>query len=131
MDDLSLAGNCDSFIILSMMITISILPSITLIILFPYVSFVLFLVLGWLKTVDQYYYGNRNDIQRATVQNIINSVLKELAWNPDRRFIYIEQAFYQRYMDEHQDDPQIMSLMRQLISQVSKKIDRPKDIFQL
>jgi len=72
---------------------------------------------GWLKTVDQYYYGNRNDIQRATVQNIINSVLKELAWNADRKFIYIEQAFYQRYMEEHQDDPQIMSLMRQLISQ--------------
>jgi hypothetical protein len=47
---------------------------------------------GWLKTVDQYHYGNRNDIQRAGTQNIINAVVKELAWNPDRRFIYVEQG---------------------------------------
>jgi hypothetical protein len=51
---------------------------------------------GWLKTVDQYHYGNRNDIQRAGTQNIINAVVKELAWNPDRKFIYVEQAFFQR-----------------------------------
>jgi hypothetical protein len=66
--------------------------------------------------VDEYYYGNRcvasslhmqrcealppsnslppspstlcsNDIQRAQVQNVIGSVLKELEWNPDRKFI--------------------------------------------
>ena len=48
--------------------------------------------IGWLKTVDQYHYGNRNDIQRAGTQNIINAVVKELAWNPDRRFIYVEQG---------------------------------------
>ena len=47
---------------------------------------------GWLKTVDQYYYGARNDIQRAGVQNILSSVMKELAWNPDRKFSYVEQG---------------------------------------
>jgi hypothetical protein len=69
-----------------------------------------------LLQVDEYYYGNRcaasfwhmqrcealppsnslppspstlcsNDIQRAQVQNVIGSVLKELEWNPDRKFI--------------------------------------------
>lgn len=45
----------------------------------------------------QYYYGSHNEIQRAIVQNIINSVIKELAWNPDRKFIYVEQAFFQRW----------------------------------
>ena len=33
---------------------------------------------GWLKTVDQYYYGHRNDIQRAGVQYIIDSVIQAL-----------------------------------------------------
>lgn len=30
---------------------------------------------GWLKTVDQYYYGTNNSIQNAGVQYIIDSVL--------------------------------------------------------
>jgi hypothetical protein len=38
----------------------------------------------------QYYYGAQNQIQRAVVQNILNSMVKELAWNPDRKFIYVE-----------------------------------------
>ena len=63
---------------------------------------------GWLKTVDQYHYGNRNDIQRAGTQNIINAVVKELAWNPDRRFIYVEQAFFQRWWDEQDDKMQTL-----------------------
>ena len=33
---------------------------------------------GWLKTVDQYYYGHRNDLQRAGVQYIIDSVIQAL-----------------------------------------------------
>ena len=48
-----------------------------------------------LRLLRRYYYGNRNDIQRAGVQNILNSVMKELAWNPDRKFSYVEQAFFQ------------------------------------
>jgi hypothetical protein len=35
--------------------------------------------------VDQYFYGAHNEIQRATVQNVLNSMVKELAWNPDRK----------------------------------------------
>ncbi|XP_033223798.1 lysosomal alpha-mannosidase-like [Belonocnema kinseyi] len=48
---------------------------------------------GWLKTVDQYYFGHRNDIQIAGVQYIINSAVKSLQENPERRFIYVETAF--------------------------------------
>ncbi len=40
---------------------------------------------GWLKTVDQYYYGLKNDIQFAGVQYIIDSVIDELQENPARR----------------------------------------------
>eukprot|EP00850_Spirogloea_muscicola_P002507 SM000009S23636 [mRNA] locus=s9:1224350:1238286:+ [translate_table: standard] len=41
---------------------------------------------GWLKTVDQYYVGSNNSIQ--------------LLENSDRKFIYVEQAFFQRWWRE-------------------------------
>ncbi|XP_063233743.1 lysosomal alpha-mannosidase-like isoform X2 [Bacillus rossius redtenbacheri] len=40
---------------------------------------------GWLKTVDQYYYGKFNDIQIAGVQYIIDSVVFELMRDPSKR----------------------------------------------
>jgi hypothetical protein len=61
----------------------------------------------------QYYYGSRNDIQRATVQNIFNSVMKELAWNPDRTFTEIEIAFFARWWADASD--QMQDLVRQLV----------------
>ena len=44
---------------------------------------------GWLKTVDQYYYGANSTIQRAGVQYILDSVVKELARDPDKKFIQV------------------------------------------
>jgi lysosomal alpha-mannosidase len=55
---------------------------------------------GWLKTVDQYYYGANNSIQRAGVQYILDSVIPALEANPTRRFIYVEMAFFKRWWDE-------------------------------
>ena len=55
---------------------------------------------GWLKTVDEYYYGLHNEIQHAAVQYIIKSVVAALVRNPARRFMYVEQAFFQRYWRE-------------------------------
>ncbi|XP_063787232.1 lysosomal alpha-mannosidase [Pseudophryne corroboree] len=49
---------------------------------------------GWLKTVDQYYYGGRNNIQHAGVQYILDSVISQLLVDPRRRFIYVESAFF-------------------------------------
>ena len=40
---------------------------------------------GWLKTVDQYYYGSKINIKRAGVQYIIDSVVVELAMDPKKR----------------------------------------------
>ena len=49
---------------------------------------------GWLKTVDQYYLGSNRarfddgwENQRVGVQYILDSVIKELMFNPDRRYI--------------------------------------------
>ncbi|KAL4648547.1 lysosomal alpha-mannosidase [Arapaima gigas] len=52
---------------------------------------------GWLKTVDQYYYGDHNDIQHAGVQYILDSVVEQLLADPSRRFIYVETAFFFRW----------------------------------
>ncbi|XP_076763477.1 lysosomal alpha-mannosidase II isoform X2 [Xylocopa sonorina] len=48
---------------------------------------------GWLKTVDQYYFGSRPTIQKAGVQYILDSVIQALLANPERKFIYVETAF--------------------------------------
>ncbi|XP_059478736.1 lysosomal alpha-mannosidase-like [Neocloeon triangulifer] len=55
---------------------------------------------GWLKTVDQYYYGHKNDIQTAGVQYILDSVVNELPKNPDRRFIYVETAYLRQWWNQ-------------------------------
>ena len=48
---------------------------------------------GWLKTVDQYYYGANNSIQHANVNSILDAMVGGLLEDPNRRFIYVEQAF--------------------------------------
>ncbi|KAJ6668062.1 hypothetical protein lerEdw1_016383 [Lerista edwardsae] len=50
--------------------------------------------LGWLKTVDQYFFGVRNDIQHASVRYILDSVIPHLLADPSKRFIYVEVAFF-------------------------------------
>lgn len=58
---------------------------------------------GWLKTVDQYYYGANNSIQNAGVQYIIDSVIQALKSDKTKRFIYVETAFFSRWWDEQHD----------------------------
>ncbi|CAF1453845.1 unnamed protein product [Rotaria sordida] len=58
---------------------------------------------GWLKTVDQYYYGARNYIQHAGVQYILDSVMLALDENPERRFIYVEMGFFWRWWNQQTD----------------------------
>lgn len=56
--------------------------------------------LGWLKTVDEYFTGANNSIQEAAVRNILNAVTGALLLNPDRKFTYVEQGFFQRWWRE-------------------------------
>ena len=44
------------------------------------------------KTVDQYFTGSLNGIQRANVRALLNAAIKELPWNPDRKFTVVEQV---------------------------------------
>ena len=41
--------------------------------------------------------GLNNSIQDAGVQYILDSVVLALGENPDRKFIYVEIAFFQRW----------------------------------
>ncbi|KAK6267068.1 hypothetical protein QUC31_017905 [Theobroma cacao] len=52
---------------------------------------------GWLKTVDQYYFGGNNSIRGACVQNVLDSVISALLEDKNRKFIYVEMAFFQRW----------------------------------
>ncbi|PNX83164.1 lysosomal alpha-mannosidase-like protein [Trifolium pratense] len=52
---------------------------------------------GWLKTVDQYYVGSNNSIRGACVQNVLDSVISSLLEDQNRKFIYVEMAFFQRW----------------------------------
>ncbi|XP_028998395.1 LOW QUALITY PROTEIN: lysosomal alpha-mannosidase [Betta splendens] len=70
---------------------------------------------GWLKTVDQYYYGDRNDIQHAGVQYILDSVVDQLLKNPDRRFIYVETAFFYRWW--RQQSSSMQQTVKQLVNE--------------
>ena len=55
---------------------------------------------GWHKTVDQYYYGSRKIIDTGGVQYILDSVVLSLMADPARKFVYVEQAFFQRWWNE-------------------------------
>jgi lysosomal alpha-mannosidase len=59
---------------------------------------------GWLKTVDQYYYGSNSKDANAGVQYILDSVIMALSKSPDRRFIWVETAFFWMWWKE-QDEP--------------------------
>ncbi|KAL6494431.1 hypothetical protein OROGR_031231 [Orobanche gracilis] len=59
---------------------------------------------GWLKTVDQYYVGSNNSIQGACVQNVLDSLIPALLADKNRKFIYVEQAFFQRWWRNQSED---------------------------
>ncbi|XP_029772977.1 lysosomal alpha-mannosidase isoform X1 [Suricata suricatta] len=70
---------------------------------------------GWLKTVDQYFYGLYNDVQHAGVQYILDSVISSLLVEPTRRFIYVEIAFFSRWW--HQQTNATQEVVRDLVRQ--------------
>ncbi|KAF3829408.1 hypothetical protein GH733_003672 [Mirounga leonina] len=70
---------------------------------------------GWLKTVDQYFYGIQNDVQHAGVQYILDSVISSLLMEPTRRFIYVEIAFFSRWW--HQQTNATQEVVRDLVRQ--------------
>ncbi|KAG9139497.1 hypothetical protein Leryth_024187 [Lithospermum erythrorhizon] len=69
---------------------------------------------GWLKTVDQYYVGSNNSIQGACVQNVLDSLIPALLADKNRKFIYVEMAFLQRWW--RQQSEAMKSTVRKLVN---------------
>ena len=55
---------------------------------------------GWLKTVDQYFYGANRTIQGGAVQYILDTSIDQLEADPSRTFIYVEMAFFSCWWNE-------------------------------
>jgi lysosomal alpha-mannosidase len=70
---------------------------------------------GWIRTVEEYFYGSRKDLGLPGVQYIIDSAIEALLDNPDRRFIYVEIAFFWRWWLEQTEDMQ--NKVKQLVNQ--------------
>lgn len=70
---------------------------------------------GWLKTVDQYYYGTKSFVQKANVQLILDSVVTELLKDPEKRFIYVESAFFFKWWDQQTDA--LKTQVKQLVNE--------------
>ena len=75
---------------------------------------------GWLKTVDQYFYGARSNIQKAGVQYIIDSAVNSLLQNPNRKFIYVETAFFWKWWKLQ--EPDMKEKVKELVDQGMKII---------
>ncbi|XP_054805405.1 probable alpha-mannosidase At5g13980 isoform X2 [Prosopis cineraria] len=69
---------------------------------------------GWLKTLDQYYVGSNNSIQGACVQNVLDSLVPALLADKNRKFIYVEQAFFQRWWREQSEA--VQNTVKQLVN---------------
>ncbi|GMT31407.1 hypothetical protein PFISCL1PPCAC_22704 [Pristionchus fissidentatus] len=59
--------------------------------------------LGWIKTVDQYYFGTKPELVPVGVQYIYNTVIDEVAKDPSRRFSFAETGFLTRWTSTHTD----------------------------
>nr|APA33853.1 seminal fluid protein [Nilaparvata lugens] len=70
---------------------------------------------GWLKTVDQYYYGSNKVHSPFGVQYILDSVISELLKKKDRRFVYVESSFLWRWWTEQDEDlrEEVQTLVRE------------------
>ncbi|XP_033226476.1 lysosomal alpha-mannosidase-like [Belonocnema kinseyi] len=70
---------------------------------------------GWLQTFDQYYYENQDELNHGGVQYILNSVIRSLQESPERRFIYVESAFFFKWWD--QQNEKVKTIVRSLIDE--------------
>lgn len=69
---------------------------------------------GWLKTADQYFSGVSQGIQRASVEFILDTVIRELLADPNKRFSYVEMKFFSWWWQEQTDD--MKNNVRKLVS---------------
>ena len=60
--------------------------------------------MGWLKTVDEYRSGDNSAAQAASVENVYDGVIDELAKDPKRRFCFAEISYFSVWYDRLSQD---------------------------
>lgn len=60
-------------------------------------------MLFWPSDLSCFVFLARNNIQNAGVQYILDSVIPELLNDPNKRFIYVEIAFFARWWRDQDD----------------------------
>lgn len=70
---------------------------------------------GWLKTVDQYFYGTRKIYNKVGVEDILDSVIPQLVMDKTKRFVYVEMSFFYKWWQEQNEH--IKSITRQLVNE--------------
>lgn len=64
---------------------------------------------------------DRNDIQHAGVQYILDSVVDQLLKDPNRRFIYVEMAFFYRWWKKQ--SPSMRKAVKELVNEGTSRTD--------
>ncbi|KAM3728479.1 Lysosomal alpha-mannosidase [Dirofilaria immitis] len=67
---------------------------------------------GWIKTIDQYYYGSRKKKAIAGVQYILNTVMDELERDESKRFAWCETSFLWRWLVDYKQRKRMQKLVQ-------------------
>ena len=59
---------------------------------------------GWLKTVEGYFSGSKEYIDRSTVKMVFETTIPELIKNPKLRFTYVEMKFFSMWWRYQTDE---------------------------
>uniref|UniRef100_A0A0N5C7C3 Alpha-mann_mid domain-containing protein n=1 Tax=Strongyloides papillosus TaxID=174720 RepID=A0A0N5C7C3_STREA len=70
--------------------------------------------LGWIKTVDEYYFGTKNYLVPVGVQYIFDSVIKALESDETRKFSFAETGFLWRWIKTRGEED--INRLKKLIS---------------
>uniref|UniRef100_A0AAF5PKD7 Glycoside hydrolase family 38 central domain-containing protein n=1 Tax=Wuchereria bancrofti TaxID=6293 RepID=A0AAF5PKD7_WUCBA len=68
---------------------------------------------GWIKTIDQYYYGSQKEKTAAGVQYILSTVMDELEKDKSKRFSWCETSFLWRWLVDSKQRKRLQKLVQQ------------------
>ncbi|CAG9536717.1 unnamed protein product [Cercopithifilaria johnstoni] len=67
---------------------------------------------GWIKTIDQYYYGSQKVKTATGVQYILNTVMDELEKDESKRFAWCETSFLWRWLVDYKQMKRLQKLVQ-------------------
>ncbi|EFO28369.2 hypothetical protein LOAG_00101 [Loa loa] len=79
---------------------------------------------GWIKTIDQYYYGSQKEKTATGVQYILNTVMDELEKDENRRFAWCETSFLWRWLVDYKQRKRLEKLVQKAVTYYVDIIDQ-------